>query len=145
VGVRPDDSYGAKQHGWLAPRDTATAVEALVAEGWRVEVEGRPVSAAAGASARLTTGIDWFEVDGAVDYGGASVALHEILAAAKRQERWVTLADGRLGLLPADWQERWSWLDLGQRGEQGEVRFARQQAWLDRCAGGPWFWRLSGG
>ncbi|MBI1380745.1 MAG: hypothetical protein GC161_06620 [Planctomycetaceae bacterium] len=130
LGLKPDDSHRAEHHAWVLARDVAPVLETLVAEGWRVEFEGRAISAAVGSNARLTTGIDWFDVHGEVDYGGETVALPQILAAAKRKERWISLADGRLGLLPTDWQERWGWLKLGQVGDAGDVRFPRQQAWL---------------
>ncbi|MEZ5980342.1 MAG: DEAD/DEAH box helicase [Planctomycetota bacterium] len=40
------------------------------------------------------------------------------------------LGDGSRGMLPERWLERWQWLEMGREGEDGEVRFARHQAWL---------------
>ena len=78
----------------------------------------------------MTTGIDWFELDGHVDYGGASVTLPDLLAAARRGETTVTLSDGSVGMLPEEWLKKYGMLvDLGTE-EDGHLRFGNAQAGL---------------
>jgi SNF2 family DNA or RNA helicase len=137
LGVRPTERAHAEFHGMLPPAKLIGVVHGLLGEGWEVEAEGRAFAVARGASARISTGVDWFGVTGEVTYDGGQAEMPEILRAMKRGQGWVRLGDGRLGLLPQDWLERWGWLGLGQTaddasGEEGsgEVRFPRQQAWL---------------
>jgi superfamily II DNA or RNA helicase len=102
----------------------------LVQAGWRVEAEGKLIRPAGEFKLSVTTGIDWFELDGHVDYGGASVALPELLAAARRGETTVTLSDGSVGMLPEEWLKKYGMLvDLGTE-EDGHLRFGASQAGL---------------
>src|SRR6185312_9626557 len=57
----------------------------LVHAGWRVEAEGKLIRPAGEFKLAVTSGIDWFELGGRVDYGGGQDAsLPDLLAAAKR-------------------------------------------------------------
>ena len=82
----------------------------------------------------VTTGIDWFELGGQVDFGGQSVALPDLLAAARRGETMVTLGDGSMGMLPEDWLKKYGMLaDLGvgsRTSDGGSLRFGKAQAGL---------------
>ena len=78
----------------------------------------------------MTTGIDWFELGGQVDFGGQEVALPDLLDAARRGETMVTLGDGSMGMLPEDWLKKYGMLvDLGT-AENGHLRFSSAQAGL---------------
>lgn len=102
----------------------------LVQVGWRVEAEGKLIRPAGDFKLSVTTGIDWFELDGHVDYGGASVPLPELLAAARRGETTITLSDGSVGMLPEEWLKKYGLLvDLGTE-EDGHLRFGKAQAGL---------------
>jgi len=102
----------------------------LVQAGWRVEAEGKLIRPAGEFKLAVTTGIDWFELDGHVDYGGASVPLPELLAAARRGESTITLSDGSVGMLPEEWLKKYGILvDLGTE-EDGHLRFGSAQAGL---------------
>jgi superfamily II DNA or RNA helicase len=105
-------------------------VATLVPEGWRVEAEGRIFRSPGTARLRVSSGIDWFDLEGGVDFDGRTVPLPRLLAALKRGEKTVTLDDGSVGLLPEEWLRRQSLLaDFGTT--QGEVvRFRRSQAGL---------------
>ena len=86
----------------------------------------------------MTTGIDWFELGGQVDFGGQAVPLPDLLAAARRGETMVTLGDGSMGMLPEDWLKKYGMLaDLGStpRTTDGPIRFGKAQAGLlDACS-----------
>ncbi len=104
----------------------------LVGAGWRVEAEGKLIRPAGEFKLAVTTGIDWFELGGQVDFGGQAVELPELLAAARRGETMVTLGDGSMGMLPEDWLRKYGMLaDLGTaEGESGPIRFGKAQAGL---------------
>jgi superfamily II DNA or RNA helicase len=104
----------------------------LVQAGWRVEAEGKLIRPAGEFKLAVTTGIDWFELGGQVDFGGQSVELPELLAAARRGETMVTLGDGSMGMLPEDWLRKYGMLaDLGDTEEEGgPIRLGKAQAGL---------------
>ncbi len=105
----------------------------LVSAGWRVEAEGVLIRPAGEFKLAVTTGIDWFELGGQVDFGGQTVALPDLLAAARRGETMVTLGDGSMGMLPEDWLKKYGMLadlGVGEDGEGGALRFGKAQAGL---------------
>jgi superfamily II DNA or RNA helicase len=107
------------------------AVRELVAEAWRMEADGVLYRPASDFKLAVTTNIDWFELDGQVDFGGQQVALPKILDAARRGETMITLGDGSVGMLPEDWLKKYGILaDLGTATETGGLRFGRAQAGL---------------
>jgi superfamily II DNA or RNA helicase len=104
----------------------------LVLAGWRVEAEGKLIRQAGEFKLAVTTGIDWFELGGQVDFGGQTVPLPDLLAAARRGETMVSLGDGSMGMLPEDWLKKYGMLaDLGStEDENGPIRFGKAQAGL---------------
>ena len=104
----------------------------LVQAGWRVEAEGKLIRQAGEFKLAVTTGIDWFELGGQVDFGGQAVPLPDLLAAARRGETMVSLGDGSMGMLPEDWLKKYGMLaDLGSaEDENGPIRFGKAQAGL---------------
>ena len=100
----------------------------LVLAGWRVEAEGKLIRPAGEFKLALSTGIDWFDLDGGIDYGGQSVNLPDLLAAARRGETMIELGDGSMGMLPEEWLKKYGMLaDLGT-AENGALRFNASQA-----------------
>ncbi len=105
----------------------APLVEQLAAEGWRIGTVAAPVRTGGVFRAKLQSGIDRFDLEGALGFGDLEARLPELLEAAARGERWVDLSDGTLGLLPPGWLERWAALGRLGRQRQG-LRFGRGQA-----------------
>jgi hypothetical protein len=105
-------------------------VRALLDLGWRVEAEGRSVRRASAAGYRVTSGIDWFELAGRVEYDGASAPVAALALAARSGARMVLLGDGSCGLLPEEWLARWELLAAAGEVEGEALRFARSQAFL---------------
>jgi len=100
----------------------------LVLAGWRVEAEGKLIHPAGEFKLALSTGIDWFDLDGGIDYGGQSVNLPDLLSAARQGETMIELGDGSMGMLPEEWLKKYSMLaDLGT-AENGALRFNASQA-----------------
>ena len=114
----------------LPVKQLGRVVRELVAAGWQVEAEGEVIQPVGEFKLSVTSGIDWFELDGAVDFGGQSVPLPEVLAAARRGEDRITLADGSVGVLPEDWLKKYNLLvELGAKDGEA-LRFDRSQASL---------------
>ena len=114
----------------LPAKRLAGVTKELVTLGWKIEAEGSIIHPASEFKLAVTTGIDWFELGGAVDFGGQSVALPDLLAAARRGETMIELGDGSMGMLPEEWLKKYGMLaDLGTSEENG-IRFGRAQAGL---------------
>ena len=101
---------------------------ALVAEGWHVEAEGRVYRRPGAWSLGVRSGVDWLDLEGAVDFGGLVAPLPAVLEALRRGATTVVLDDGSLGLLPEEWlAQHGIVLRLGAAHE-GRIRFSRSQA-----------------
>ncbi len=120
----------------LPPRAFEAAVSELLDKGWLVEADGRPLRRAGRSWASVRSGIDFFEVDGGIDFAGETAPFPALLAAAREGSRFVRLGDGSRGLLPRDWLARSGALADFAEAEGDQLRFARSQAvlldvWLD--------------
>ena len=87
----------------LAPKKLPAVAHACLAAGWHVEAEGKIFRRPGAMHVGVSSGIDWFELHGEVDYGGATAKLPALLAALRRGENMVRLDDGTYGLLPEEW------------------------------------------
>ncbi len=58
----------------------------------------------------LTSGIDWFDLKAMVAFGEQEITLQEVRKALQRGERFIKLADGSAGQIPADWLEKYKHL-----------------------------------
>jgi superfamily II DNA or RNA helicase len=106
------------------------AVRDLVAAGWQVEAEGKLFRNPDSFKLQISSGIDWFELHGSVEFGSARVAIPKLLSALKRHENTVMLDDGSFGMVPEDWLQKYGML-AGLGTTQGDhVRFGRNQAGL---------------
>ena len=54
----------------------------------------------------VSTGVDWFELHGEVEYGETTAKLPALLEALRRGENMVRLDDGTYGVLPEEWLRR---------------------------------------
>jgi hypothetical protein len=133
LGFRPPTyGYGSEARAdlELAPKRLPRAVQTLVAAGWRVEAEGKLYRQPGRFQIEVRSGIDWFELHGAVDFGGVIVKLPALLAALKRGENIVVLGDGSMGMLPEEWLKRYGlFAGLGTE-QQDHLQFRKSQAGL---------------
>jgi len=122
---------GDPERSWsVAPKSLPRVVRDLIALGWHVEAEGKTFRKPGAARVAVSSGIDWFELQGNVDYDGESVPLPKLLAALRSGNNMVVLGDGSFGLLPEEWLERFAPL-AGLGASDGEnLRFRRNQAGL---------------
>jgi superfamily II DNA or RNA helicase len=114
----------------LAPTKLPRVVGALVQAGWHVEAEGKIFRRPGSFHIEVSTGIDWFELHGGVDYGETSANLPELLEALRRGENMVRLGDGTYGVVPEEWLRKIGLLAGAGTPEDGHLRFRPSQAGL---------------
>jgi len=131
LGFRPDtNSFAQPPTLHLTANRLPKAVSALVAEGWAVEAEGRLYRSPGNVRMSVSSGVDWFDLQGEADFEGRTASLPEVLAAIRKGERFVTLSDGSLGMLPEEWVQRFSPIARMGTAEGDHVRFRSVQAVL---------------
>ncbi|MBN2318558.1 MAG: DEAD/DEAH box helicase family protein [Acidobacteria bacterium] len=130
AGFKRWKDYRSTECWTVAKSRLPQAVRELVAAGWRVEAEGRLYRNPGAFRFHLTSGIDWFELHGSVEYGDTSITIPRLLTALKRKESTVVLDDGSYGMLPEDWLDKYGvLLELGI-SQEDHVRYGRNQAGL---------------
>ena len=85
----------------------ARIVRTLTAEGWIVESQGRLIRQPGSFDLSVSTTVDWFELDGQVDFGGVTASLPSLLAAMRSGAGFIQLDDGSQGILPEEWLEKY--------------------------------------
>jgi superfamily II DNA or RNA helicase len=126
----PLKDLGARSVYKLARGKLPAIVRGLVHAGWHVESEGKAFRTAVTSSLSVTSGIDWFDLNGDFDFGGPSANLPDLLRAIRNGDTMVPLSDGTYGLLPQDWIDRLTPLLHFGDAAGGQVRFRRNQAGL---------------
>jgi len=123
--------FESRQLLGISPEQFPRVVHTLVQDGWRVEAEGRPFRPAVSMRLEVTSGIDWFDLHGAVDFGdGRSAPFPQLLAAVARGEDVVVLDDGSVGLLPEEWLRRYAAIAGFGSADGDSIRFGRSQVAL---------------
>lgn len=122
--------YDSKPTLTLAAKKMPFVVRTLAGEGWHVEAEGNIYREAREFRIEVTSGIDWFELHGTVDFGAATANLPELIAALKRGSNSVLLGDGTFGLLPEEWLKKYGLLASLGSTETDHLRFSRSQVGL---------------
>ncbi len=112
----------------LTARQLPGVVSALLAKGWRVEAEGKLYRNPSSSSVSVSSGIDWFELHGELDFGEDLVArMPQVLAALRRGESVIALGDGSFGVLPQEWLDQYGLLASLGAEEGDHLRFQRTQ------------------
>jgi superfamily II DNA or RNA helicase len=127
--VQAAPSYG-KANWQITPGNFATLASTLLAEGWHIEAEGKTLRHPGEFNISVTSGIDWFELHGDVDFGGISARLPELLDALRKGEGTVLLSDGTFGVLPKDWLKKYGPLAEVGDTQQDHIRFSLGQVGL---------------
>ena len=113
----------------VTPRNLPRAVTDLLANGWRVEAEGKLYRKPDSSSLSVTSGIDWFELHGSLSFGeDLEVKLPQLLAALRRGQKVIALGDGSFGVLPEEWLQQYGLLASFGVTEDDHLRFQRTQA-----------------
>jgi superfamily II DNA or RNA helicase len=112
----------------LDPRKLPAAVAKLVPAGWRVEGEAGVYVPPGRFSLSVRSGVDWFDVEGGVDFGGEVVSFPQLLSALRSGRGYVRLGQGSVGLLPEEWLQRHGLLlAAGERSGEA-LRYKPSQA-----------------
>jgi superfamily II DNA or RNA helicase len=114
----------------LASHHLPAVVRELTAEGWHVEALGHLYRSAGQFDIQVGSGVDWFELRGAMEFGDTVAELPDLLAALRRGEKVVRLGDGSFGVLPEAWLKQYGMLAGIGNAHGDHVRFRRSQAGL---------------
>src|SRR5262249_55321679 len=83
----------------VSARILPRVVRTLLEDGWHVEADGGIYRKPGAIHLAVTSGIDWFELGGSVEFGDTVVQLPALLAAVRRGDTTVRLGDGTFGVL----------------------------------------------
>lgn len=111
----------------LAARRLPDIVPHLIREGWYVEAEGQRYRSFGKFVLQLSSGVDWFELHGAMEFGDTVAKLPELIAALRRGENAVRLGDGSFGVLPQEWLQQYALLSGLGETHGDHLRFRRSQ------------------
>ncbi len=125
------DYIGARQGLGIAAEQFPRIIATLVREGWRVEADGHAFRSPQATTMSVTSGIDWFELHGTVDFGdGIYAPVPKLLAALNRGEESIVLDDGTTGLLPEEWLKQYAGIAKFGQSAEGHFRFQMNQTAL---------------
>jgi superfamily II DNA or RNA helicase len=128
LGFKFSRDYNRNQRIQLLPKSLPKAVVTLMGAGWKVEAEGRLYRNPGTSNVSVSSGIDWFELHGSLNFGeGLDVKLPALLNALKRGESMIALGDGSFGLLPEEWLQKYGLLASFGEAEGDHLRFKRTQ------------------
>jgi superfamily II DNA or RNA helicase len=107
------------------------AIPKLLDAGWEVRSSEGTYAAAGELELEVSSGIDWFDVEGAVRFGAERMRMPRLLAALRKGSSTVLLEDGRLGLVRAEWRDQLEpFLASASDEHEGGLRFRRNQVLL---------------
>ena len=131
--------------GHYALRARTDAVDFLLSEIPRLTVAGYEIYGEADLvsskvnrnvptiSFRVSSEIDWFDVDAVVQFGETQIDLKAVRKAVRRRERFVKLADGSIGEIPTEWLEKYRYLfSMSEETEDGLRLSGAQITLLDQ-------------
>ena len=102
-------------------------IAGLLNENWRVLGDKNIYRKPGSVSVSVSSGVDWFDVTGGVDFDGQTVSMPRLLEALREGQQFVVLGDGSFGLLPEEWLAKNSrWLEMGKSSKEN-IRFSKAQ------------------
>ncbi|NQU24022.1 MAG: DEAD/DEAH box helicase [Candidatus Nealsonbacteria bacterium] len=133
LGLRPTtvNDYSSRENDLSFPQKRLPdVVYKLTAEDWIVESQGVRIRQPGSFNLSVTSGVDWFELDGQVDFDGVTASLPVLLKALRNKEKYIRLDDGSQGMLPEKWLEKYGYLAEMAKADDDSLRFAPSQAML---------------
>ena len=122
-------TYFNPERWWeIAPSKMPRIIRTLVEAGWHVEAEGKYFRRPGAFSIEVSSGVDWFELHGEVQYGEVKAQLPALLQALRNGENVVRLGDGSYGVLPEEWLRRIGPLAGLGRPDDTHIIFRQSQA-----------------
>lgn len=110
--------------------DVTTVAQGLMADGWRVQVDGARYRLPGSVTLGVTSGTDWFDLTATVSFASDLVPLTEILNALRDGANTIQLGDGTLGLLPEEWLQQYAAIAATGTVVDERIRFSRAQGAL---------------
>ncbi len=131
IGLREahDFSRGGPEY-WFNRKHLPRIIRLLATEHWHIEAEGKLYRQSASMKLRVSSGIDWFELRGNVDFDGQSASFTDVLSALRKGQTTITLTDGTVGLLPESWLRKYGLLAAVGSEEEDFLKFSATQAGL---------------
>lgn len=130
AGFKRHQDFSGKMIWKISQSRLPIAVRSLVTAGWQVSAEGKLFRNPDSFKLRISSGIDWFELHGSVEFGETQVAIPRLLSALKRHQKTIVLDDGTFGMLPEEWLEQYAMLANLGTTQEDHVRFSRSQVGL---------------
>ncbi|HVR86284.1 MAG TPA: SNF2-related protein, partial [Planctomycetota bacterium] len=118
----------ADSHYEFESQELAAIVAELVPRGWRVEGESGRYRPPGKIRMSVRSELDWFEMDGGVEFDGKLVPFPQLLRALGSGEGFVRLGNGSVGLLPEDWLRRHGLLLAAGEKSGAQLHFKPHQA-----------------
>ena len=129
LGFKSMRDYNDQHKLHLSPKNLPRAVRTLLGRGWRVEAEGKLYRNPGLSSLSVSSGVDWFELHGSVDFGdGLEAKLPALLSALQRGDSMIALGDGSFGLMPEEWLQKFGLLTSLGVADGDHLRFKPTQA-----------------
>jgi superfamily II DNA or RNA helicase len=129
-GRRTNHEVHNGSHGTLAVRRVPEVVRTLLTLGWSVTAEGKELRQATRSRVSVSSGLDWFEVEGGLVFGEQLVPFPTLLRAVRSGVKEVALGDGATGVLPEDWLAKWGLVELADGAFGDRLTFPKHQGWL---------------
>ncbi len=134
------EEQGAQKTRWNAPNMPSheipvtraiTLALAMNQQGWHVTLDGATLRTDVQTFVRMSSGIDWFDLDAGIEFSdGQSIPLSALRAARAEGVRMLTMEDGSLLGVPFEWvDEMEPVVALGERAGKN-YRFRATQAAL---------------
>ncbi|HHB51626.1 MAG TPA: hypothetical protein ENK75_01065, partial [Saprospiraceae bacterium] len=76
-------------------------------------------------STGIKSGIDWFDVEIQLSFGDEQIKLTALKKAIMRNERFIKLSDGKLGILPEEWFNKLQKIFRAGEVKKGEVKISK--------------------
>ncbi len=130
AGFRFNPSYFDVKQWELPASKLGSAVRHLLSWGWQVEADGKSFRRPGSFEINVSSGIDWFELRGVMDFEGRRVPFPRILDAVRKGESTIVLDDGTFGWIPEDWLSKHGILAGLGTPEKDHLRFSRSQVGL---------------
>lgn len=138
VGFEQATKLADEQHLYQLPIEKASdALTRLEKNGVILEAENRKrFRTGSVKSFKVTSGIDWFDIDAEISFGREAVSLPKLVQAYLKGKKTITLSSGDQGILPTAWlEEHIQALELAkiprQKGKNNNtLRFSMSHALL---------------
>ncbi|MCH8513631.1 MAG: DEAD/DEAH box helicase [Kiritimatiellae bacterium] len=114
-----------KEAPWIFPPGTlATLVDTLDQAGWELQLRGARLRRSSEFSLQVeSTGVDWFDVHGSLKFGDQSVTLPEIIQSMNRDDGFISLNNGGLGLIPEEIRRQLGLLERLAEGAEADGHY----------------------